>query len=501
VIRTPAWARHAMVSTSSPLAVQAALWALDQGGSAVDAAIASDAVLGVVQPFWTGIGGDLFCLVAEGTEVVGFNGSGPAPRGLDLGACQDAAAAVPVVTAPALPVWVTRDFPMTLPDTSALAVTVPGAVDGWVQLSERFGRLPLERVLTPARALAAGGFPVGRIAARHWRRASPHLRPGGPFPAVVRAGERVANPALAASLAAIGAGGRAGHYEGRWAVDAVAAVRSEGGTLSAEDLAAYAGEWTVPISGGYRGLEVIQHPPNGQGAAVLAALAVLEREPPRGSAADRLARTMTAVRDGMRLAHRHVADPHMADATEFWISGDTVYTAVMADGMAVSLISSVFHQFGCGLTAGGAALHNRGLGFSLDPSSANCAAPGKRPFHTIIPALVRRDTRVWAVLGVVGGPMQPQGQVQVLTNLVDDRLDAQAALDAARARWLGGDVVALEDGLAADAPDALRTAGFDVLEHALPPAEFGAGQLIRAHDDGWFEGGADSRRDGVAFGR
>jgi gamma-glutamyltranspeptidase/glutathione hydrolase len=318
---------------------------------------------------------------------------------------------------------------------------------------------------------------------------------------VVRAGERVTNPALAASLAAIGAGGRAAHYEGEWAEEVVAAVRSEDGTLSAEDLAAHAGEWTVPISAGYRGLEVIQHPPNGQGAAVLAALAVLDREPPRASAADRLARTMTAVRDGMRLAHRYVADPRVSDVAAVWNSGDTVYTAVVADGMAVSLISSVFHQFGCGLTGGGAALHNRGLGFSLDPSSANCAAPGKRPFHTIIPALVRRDTRVWAVLGVVGGPMQPQGQVQVLTNLVDDGLDPQAALDAARARWLGGDVVALEHGLAADAPDALRAAGFEVLEQVLPPGEFGAGQLVRVHDDGWFEGGADSRRDGVAFGR
>jgi len=210
---------------------------------------------------------------------------------------------------------------------------------------------------------------------------------------------------------------------------------------------------------------------------------------------------MTAIREGMRLAHRYVADPDASTVPEFWLSGNTVYTAAVADGLAVSLISSVFHGFGCGLTAGGAALHNRGLGFSLDPRSANCAGPGKRPFHTIIPALVRRDGRLWAVMGVVGGPMQPQGQVQVLTQLVDAGLDPQAALDAPRARWLGGDMVALEDGLGTEAAEALRTAGLEVLEHRLPSGEFGAGQLIRVHDDGWFEGGADSRRDGVAFGR
>ncbi len=273
--RSSAWARHAMVSTSSPLAVAAALWALDEGGSAVDAAIASDAVLGVVQPFWTGIGGDLFCLVADGDEVVAFNGSGAAPAGLTLAACQAAAAG-----AAPMPEWMAADFPATLPDTSALAVTVPGVVDGWVQLSERFGRLPLSRVLEPAARVAADGFPVGRVAAWHWRRAAPKLRPGGPLPHDVDEGDRVANPALAASLRAIAAGGRAAHYEGRWAAEVATAVRAEGGALGEPDLAAHKGEWTTPISGAYRGVEVLQHPPNGQGAAVLAALRALGGQPP-----------------------------------------------------------------------------------------------------------------------------------------------------------------------------------------------------------------------------
>jgi gamma-glutamyltranspeptidase/glutathione hydrolase len=210
---------------------------------------------------------------------------------------------------------------------------------------------------------------------------------------------------------------------------------------------------------------------------------------------------MLAVRDGMRLAHRHVADPR-AGYDRFWsVADDTVYTAVVADGMAVSLISSVFHLFGSGLSAGGAVLQNRGLGFSVDPSSPNHVAPGKRPFHTIIPALAFADAQLAAAFGVVGGAMQPQGQVQVLSHLVDGGLDAQAALDEPRARWLGGDVVALEAGSSPDAAAALRAAGFEVLGVELPSAEFGAGQIIRVGGDGWLEGGADGRRDGVAFGR
>jgi len=482
-----------MVSTSSPLAVQAGLWALAEGGSAVDAAIASDAVLGVVQPFWTGIGGDLFCLVHDGAEVVAFNGSGGAPKAIDLATCAAAAA-----RATRLPDFMADDFPATLPDTSALAVTVPGVVDGWAQLSARFGRLPLARTLEPARALAGSGFPVGAIAARHWSRAGGRVRPGGVLPASVRGGERVVNGALAASLDAVRAGGRGAHYEGAWASAAVAAVRAGGGVLDADDLASHAGEWTVPVSTEFRGLTVLQHPPNGQGAAVLAALRLLERDaPPDG--AEGVAMVMSAVREGMRLAHRHVADPRTVAVPAFW-SGDTVYTAVIAGGMGVSLISSVFHEFGTGLVAGGAVLQNRGLGFSLDAGSPNCVAPGKRPFHTIIPAMVLDGARLWACMGVVGGPMQPQGQVQVLGHMVDGGLDPQAALDAPRVRWLGGDVVAVEQGHGEEAVAALRAAGFQVLERVLPPGEFGAGQIVRRHRDGWLEGGADVRRDGVAFG-
>jgi gamma-glutamyltranspeptidase/glutathione hydrolase len=195
-----------------------------------------------------------------------------------------------------------------------------------------------------------------------------------------------------------------------------------------------------------------------------------------------------------------VADPRFAATPDFWSGHDTVYTAVVADGMAVSLISSVFWGWGSGIVAGGAPLQNRGAGFSLDPSHPNAVAGGKRPFHTIIPALVRRDSRPWAVLGVVGGPMQPQGQVQVLSHLIDHGRDPQQALDAPRARWLGRELVGLEAGLGADVAAALTSAGFRVLERPLPPVEAGSGQVVRIHDDGWLQGGADQRRDGVAFG-
>jgi gamma-glutamyltranspeptidase/glutathione hydrolase len=486
-----------MVSTSSPLAVQAGLWALAEGGTAVDAAIASDAVLGVVQPFWTGIGGDLFCLVDDGDQVAGFNGSGAAPAGLTLAVCQAERAAHPV--AEELQGWLTG-----LPDGSPLAVTVPGVVDGWVQLSERFGRLDLRRTLEPACRLAEHGFPLGPLAGRAWRGDAGRLRPGSPFGRGVEPGQRITNPAQAASLRAIAEGGRDAHYGGPWGRAATEAVQAEGGVLAVDDLTAHRGEWVEPITGCYRGVEVVELPPNGQGAAVLVALARREGEP-AGSPddPDRVAATMVAVRDAMQLTERHAADPRLVEVPAFWeASGgrDTVYTAVMAGGMSVSLISSVFWVFGSGITAGGVVLQNRGCGFSLEADHPNAAAPGKRPFHTIIPAMLRRDDRAWVAMGVVGGPMQPQGQVQVISHLVDHGFDAQRALDAPRARWLGRDLIAVEEGFSPDVGSALRAAGFRVTERPLPPREAGAGQVIGPLGVGWLVGGPDRRRDGAAFG-
>jgi gamma-glutamyltranspeptidase/glutathione hydrolase len=210
---------------------------------------------------------------------------------------------------------------------------------------------------------------------------------------------------------------------------------------------------------------------------------------------------MTAVRRGMEAAQEHVADPRVVSVPPFWQARDTVYTAVVADGMCVSLISSVYFAFGSGIWAAGTFLQNRGYGFSLDPDHPNVVQGGKRPFHTIIPALVRRRGRTEVVFGVVGGPMQPQGQVQVLTHLLDHGLDPQAALDEPRAFWLGGDSLALEPGFEEDVEEALTAAGFEVLGDPIGSHWFGVGQVVRHHDDGWLEGGSDPRHDGVAVGR
>jgi gamma-glutamyltranspeptidase/glutathione hydrolase len=470
-----------MVATSNPLAVEAALWALGEGGTAMDAALASDAVLGVVQPMSTGVGGDLFCLVDDGQEVVGFNGSGAAPAALTLEACRQAG------------LW---------GDRSALTVTVPGVVDGWSQLAARYGRLGLDRITAPARQLAANGFPLGAAASATWRAEDKRMRPESSLPRQPTAGQRVTNTELASTLDEVAAGGRDAHYEGSWAKAAVAAVEAAGGVLSVDDLAAHQGEWVEPISTDYRGYTVVELPPNGQGAAVLAALNELDLEP-LGPARDpgTVARTMTAVRHGMEAAYEHVADPRVAAIPPFWEARDTVYTAVVAEGMCVSLISSVFFAFGSGIWAGGTFLQNRGYGFSLDPGHPNAVAGGKRPFHTIIPALVRREGLTETVLGVAGGPMQPQGQVQVLTHLVDHGLDPQASLDEPRAFWLGGDSLALEPGFEPDVAPALANVGFDVVADPIGSHWFGVGQVVRAHGDGWLEGGSDPRHDGVAVGR
>jgi len=274
------------------------------------------------------------------------------------------------------------------------------------------------------------------------------------------------------------------------------------------DLAQHRGEWVAPLAGEYHGHEVLQLPPNGQGAAVLAALARLSDAP--ASDPDDPADVVTvarAIRAGMEDAYTHVADPRVSTVPPFWetdfrktVGRDTVYTAVVADGMAVSLITSVYVGFGSGIHAGGAPLQNRGHGFSLDAAHPNAVAGGKRPFHTIIPGIVRRDGRVRLVYGLVGGPMQPQGHVQVLRHLIDHGLDPQAALNRPRTLWPIGDILGIEPGFADDA--AVRAAatddGWQVVD--IDTRWFGAGQVLRIHPDGWLEGGSDPRHDGTAFG-
>jgi gamma-glutamyltranspeptidase / glutathione hydrolase len=346
--------------------------------------------------------------------------------------------------------------------------------------------------------LARDGFPLGAAASRTWRAESKRWSGAPPLPQDPAPGARITNPDLADTLGGVAAGGRDAHYEGAFGEAAAATV----GHMTLDDLAAHRGEWVDPISTEYRGHTVVELPPNGQGAAVLAALNELDRDA-IGPARDpeTVARTMTAVRHGMETAYEHVADPRFSPVTPFWEARDTVYTAVVADGVCVSLISSVFMAFGSGIWAGGTFLQNRGFGFSLDPDHPNVVAGGKRPFHTIIPGLVRERGRTETVFGVVGGPMQPQGQVQVLTHLIDHGLDPQAALDEPRCFWLGGDMLAREPGFAGDVDDALGAAGFDVVADAVGSHWFGVGQVINVHGDGWLEGGSDPRHDGLAVGR
>ena len=481
-----------MVATSNRLAVEAALWALGEGGSAVDAAIAADAVLGVVQPHSSGIGGDAFALVAEPGRrheaVVGFNGSGAAPAALTLEQCL-----VPDA-------WYER---------SPLVVTVPGVVDAWEQLVARYGRLDLATTLRPAIELAEHGFPIGRISAREWSSMAEHLHPGHGLPEHPVPGQRITNVALAESLRAIGRGGRDAHMTGAWGAAAVDAVQGAGGCLTLDDLAAHRGEWVTPITGAYHDHEVLQLPPNGQGAAVLAALARLADAPASDpdDPADVVA-VARAIRAGMEDAHAHVADPRVADGA-----------AVLGDRLPEDRRPRHRVHRGRRRRHGGEPHHVGVRRLRLRVPRRRRAAPEprlgllarRRRTPTSSPAASDRSTPsspAWSgatdasqlVYGLVGGPMQPQGHVQVLRHLIDHGLDPQAALDRPRTFWPLGDILGIEPGFADDA--AVRRAatddGWQVVD--IDERWFGAGQVIRIHPDGWLEGGSDPRHDGTAFG-
>ncbi len=525
-----------MVATSQPLAAMAGLRILLAGGNAADAAVATAAALAVVEPMSTGVGGDAFALFydAKTRQVTALNGSGRAPAALTL---ED----------------LRRAGLDAIPLDSAHSVTVPGTVAAWADLLARHGRMPLAAVLQPAIEYAARGYPVSEVIAAAWQRSEAKLRrlpsglellPGGRAP---RAGEIVTLPELARTLELIAEGGPDAFYRGDLAQRMAAFVQSHGGRLSAEDLAAHHSTWDQPISIDYRGLTVWECPPNGQGLAALLALGILEGfELAAAPEADRWHLLIEAMRLAFADARQWVADPTFVDlplatllspaylaerrrlidprrANPAPRSGvplttacaplpasrsDTVYlTAVDGDGNACSFINSLYYGFGSGLVVPGAgiALQNRGALFSLDPSHPNRLEPGKRPYHTIIPAMVTRGDELWASYGVMGGFMQPQGHVQVLVNLVDLALSPQEALDAYRFCLLEGEPtgrVAVE----ADAGEALiaelRRRGHDVTPiSGLDRLVFGAGQIIRRNaTTGLLSAGSEPRRDGCAVG-
>lgn len=524
--------RRGMVATSQPLAAQAGLGILQAGGNAFDAAVATAAMLNVVEPTGTGVGGDCFALLylsSTGT-VRALNGSGRAPLAALAAELRHAG-------------W------STMPQRGGMTVTVPGTVHAWETLLAAHGRLSLAEALAPAIAVAHDGYPVSELIAAAWQASEPllaghedarrHYLPAGRAP---RSGEAVRLPALAGTLTAIAEGGSQAFYHGPIASAIVATCQAAGGSMTLEDLARHTSTWDSPLRIAYRDLDIWECPPNGQGLAALVALGILDHWPYDGAAwgsAGHLHPLVEAMRLGFAAAAAWVADPAQADipldallaaehlarcSRQLWPDaavaaprrpqfaatarrpdgGDTVYLAVVdEDGNACSFINSNYMGFGSGLVAGdtGIALQNRGAGFVLIPGHPNELAPGKRPYHTIIPGLATRrsDQSLWAVFGVMGGHMQPQGHVQLVVNLVDYGLDPQRALDAPRFQLLADDSLALEPWFGVAARQALAGLG-----HALRPiadapasATFGGGQLIVVDEDGMRHGGSDPRKDGA----
>lgn len=501
-----------VVATSQPLAAQAGIEALQAGGNAVDAAIAAAITLTVVEPSGNGIGSDAFVLLWDGSKLVGLNGSGRSPRG-----------------------WTREYFAAydTMPVHGWDTVTVPGAVSVWATLSERYGRLPFEALFKRAIEYAADGFQVGPRTAWLWQNLPAAVAAQTEFarhflPAPVM-GQRVRRTDMVATLEAIAASRGADFYTGELAQKIEQAARAGGGALRAQDLAAHEPEWVEPVGQDYRDVRVHEIPPNGQGLAVLIALGILEHfEMPPVDTVDAIHLQIEAVKIAIRAAADHIADPQTMTVTPDALldpavlkraaagiaaeaaavtpvslpsGADTVYLATAdADGMMVSFIQSNFYGFGSGVVIPGTgiAMQNRGWGFSLEPGHPNEVGPGKRPFHTIIPGFLTRATTPLASFGVMGGPMQPQGHVQMVTRMIDHAQNPQAASDAPR--WLvnANFSVALEPGFDPAVATALAARGHRVSQ-AETDLAFGGAQLIVRTTDGYVAG-SDHRKEGSALG-
>jgi gamma-glutamyltranspeptidase/glutathione hydrolase len=517
--RSPVIACEGMAATSHPLASRVAIETLRAGGNAADAAVAAVAVLCVVEPHMTGIGGDCFAMIhAPDRPVWGYNGSGRAGSRASLDAL------------------LAQGMRMVAPD-SIHAVTVPGAIDAWAAILAAHGRFALDRVLAPAIHYGESGFPVAARIAWDWAQAvgklradvgaARHLLFDGRAPAerdVVRL------PALAQSLKLIAAQGPRAFYEGPLAQDMLATVAARGSFLAAEDFARHRGEVVAPIATNYRGLDVLELPPNTQGLTALVLLNILERFDlaaldPLGT--DRFHLALEASRLAYAVRDTHIADPaamrvspldlldknfaaklaaRIDRATRVPLprapspGDDTVYlTVVDRDRMAVSLINTLYSTFGVGICTEktGIMLTNRGACFVLDPDHPNTFGPGKRPMHTIIPALAFRDGRCELSFGVMGAHYQPMGHAQVITNMVDYGMDVQAAIDAPRAFFLGDSAV-VERGLPEATVDGLRARRHDVVR---APSPWGGAQAIGIDwQRGVLIGGSDPRKDGCALG-
>ena len=535
--RSVALGRTGLIATSQPLASAAGLEVFRNGGNAIDAAVTAAAVLSVVEPTMTGIGGDLFAIVHDGTtgRTRGLNASGRSPHAASLDRLRQLGHT-------------------SIPEHGVLSVTVPGAVDGWSQLLSEHGTLPLRQALAPAIACARDGFPVAEVVARQWREAAPRLaadpaaaaaflpRSRAPGP-----GEIFACPALASTLELIATDGRDALYRGELGRTIARDAERRGGWLTAADLRDHCSEWVDPIRATYANVELLELPPNTQGFVALEALNIL------GADADSLGRLGHNSADYLHLVLEALAiafadrDAYLADPAavpdttlERLISrdyagsrrrdimsdragahasarvgaghepaagpagtrqgtGDTVCLAAADDrGNMVSLIQSLYAGFGAGIVVDntGIVLHNRGSLFDTDPAHPNHLAPHKRPLHTLAPAMAFRAGRPWLAYGVMGGDMQPQGHLQVLMNLTDFGMNIQEAGEAPRARYDSAGV-GLEQGIAAATGDALRRRG----HRMVGGLGFGGFQGVLVDPDtGVLMGGSDPRKDGLAIG-
>ena len=527
--RSAARASHAMVATSQPLAAQAGLDVLKRGGNAVDAAIAMAAVLNVTEPNMTGIGGDAFMMVysAKTKKLEALNASGRAPRAL------------------------TRDLlgsrGLTQMPTSGMeTITVPGAFDGWVTLLEKHGTMKLPELLAPAIALAEDGFPVMEKTVADWipeveklkrnpAAASTYLVDGeAPKPGAIFVQKN-----LARTLRTLAKGGRDAFYRGEIARAIVDYCQKNGGFLAMEDFAEHKSTWVEPISTVYRGHTLYEFPPNNQGLTALLLLNILEGLDLKSMRAEPVRYYHTLI-EATKIAfadrNRYIADPAFSKVPvaellskdyaakrralidpdkaidppaygEVKMGSDTTYfTVVDKDRNAVSFINSIFNSFGSGIVAGdtGIMLHNRGTGFVLQADHPNRLEPGKRPFHTLIPAMVFKDGKLLLSYGVMGGDIQAQGHAQVLINLIDRGLNLQQAIDAPRVRYISGRGVMMEDGLTPAVIADLIKRGH---ERVMPPAGImhralmGGGQAIMVDPQtGALVGASDIRKDGLAIG-
>ncbi len=538
--RSEVIASHGMVATSQPLATQIGLDILKKGGSAVDAAIAANAALGLMEPTGCGIGGDLFAIVwnAKTEKLYGLNASGRSPQELTLEKLQAKLASLQVTQIPPL---------------GMLPISVPGTVDGWFELHSKFGKLPIKTILAPAIQYAEEGFPLTEVIANYWQNSVTTLsaQPGGfrdTFTIDGRApakGELFKNPDLANTYRLLAEQGRDVFYKGNMADQIDAFFQANDGYLRKSDLESHTSTWIEPVSTNYRGYDVFELPPNGQGIAALQMLNILEAYDLQSLGYNN-PETLHLMIEAKKLAYedraKFYADPEFYDVPlEMLISkkyaaqrrqlidstraaksydaghpalneGDTIYLATAdAEGNMVSLIQSNFRGMGSGVVVPGLGFcfQDRGQLFSLQPDHANVYAPGKRPFHTIIPAFVLKDGKPWLSFGVMGGAMQPQGHVQILVNLIDFDMNLQEAGDAARWQHIGsssptggimknGGIVTLETGIPEETVQTLKNMGHVT---RIGKGGFGGYQgILKSPTSGVYIGASESRKDGHAAG-